>query len=284
MGWFLNLVRPKVKSINDSAMPENLWQACKSCNEMIFMKEWDASLWVCPSCGFHERIGAKKRIEILADGNNIDWINLSFGKDDPLKFEDSRSYKDRLKEAREKTGLKDAVLGATLKFGENKAVVFAMDFSFIGGSMGANVGAAFEKCVKTALSKNIPLVAVTASGGARMQEGLISLMQMPKTAMACQLMRDRGIPYIVILTDPTTGGVIASFAMLGDITIAEPNALLGFTGPRVIEQTMGIKLPEGFQRSEFQLKHGFVDYIVHRSELNQELEKIIKILNHKRKR
>jgi acetyl-CoA carboxylase carboxyl transferase subunit beta len=283
MGWFLNLVRPKIRSNNDSAIPENLWKSCSACNEIVFIKEWESSLYVCPACNFHERIGAKLRIEMLSHGKP-DWINLPIMKDDPLKFKDQKSYKDRLRDARAHTDLKDAVLAAQIKLNGNSAIVLAMDFGFIGGSMGANVGAAFAKCAEIAATKKIPLIAVTASGGARMQEGVISLMQMPKTAMACNFLKERGVPYIVVLTDPTTGGVLASFAMLGDITIAEPNALLGFTGPRVIEETMGIKLEPGFQKSEFQFKHGFIDCVVKRSDLKYELGKIIGIFNAKKRK
>lgn len=277
MGWFLNLVKPKIQSNSESNVPSNLWHACGSCSEMVFAVEWEAALFVCPKCDFHERIGAIRRIAMLSD-NKPKWITLPITKDDPIKFKDTVFYKDRLKEARRKTGMQDAVSGAEITIDGNKAIIFAMDFNFIGGSMGSAVGSAFLQCVELAASKNLPLIAVTASGGARMQEGIISLMQMPKTVFACEILRSRDVPYIVVLTDPTTGGVIASFAMLGDITIAEPNALIGFTGPRVIEETMQIRLEPGFQRSEFQLEHGFIDAIVHRSDLKKELAKIIEIL------
>lgn len=277
MGWFLNLVKPKIQSNSESTIPANLWHSCPGCNEMIFAKEWEAALCVCPKCNFHQRISATARITMLAD-TKPKWITLPVAKDDPLRFKDTLFYKDRLKDARKKTNLHDAVNAAEIAIDGSKAVIFAMDFNFIGGSMGANVGSAFLKCAELAVAKGVPLIAVTASGGARMQEGIISLMQMPKTVMACELLREREIPYIVVLTDPTTGGVIASFAMLGDITLAEPNALIGFTGPRVIEETMQIKLGEGFQRAEFQLDHGFVDNIVHRADLKKELGKIIKLL------
>lgn len=277
MGWFLNLVRPKIKSKQDSAIPENLWKVCPQCSEMIFMKEWESSLFVCSKCNFHDKMDAISRIHMISD-SLPKWITPPNVKDDPIKFIDQKSYKDRLKEARLKTGQKDASIGAECIIEGNPATVFAMDFSFIGGSMGTHVGATFIKCIEHSISKNIPLVAITASGGARMQEGILSLMQMPKTVMGRQELSERGIPYIVILTNPTTGGVIASFAMLGDITIAEPGALIGFTGPRVIEETMGIKLPKDFQSAEFQKDHGFVDCIIPRNELKKELGKAISLL------
>ena len=275
MGWFFNLVKPKIQFNAESNVPQNLWHLCEKCGEMIFAKEWESELFVCPKCNFHERIGAHQRISMLAD--DIKWLKMPVLKDDPLNFKDTKNYKDRLKEARNKTNLHDAALAAEIKLEGREAIIFAMDFNFIGGSMGEFVGSAFLQCAQHAIAKNIPMIAVTASGGARMQEGLLSLMQMPKTTLACELMRENDIPYIAVLSDPTTGGVIASFAMLADITLAEPNALLGFTGPRVIEETMQIKLEPEFQKSEFQLSHGFIDAIVHRAELKKELIKILDI-------
>ncbi len=276
MGWFLNLVKPKIQSNTESNSPANLWHACPSCSEMIFAKEWELALCVCPKCNFHERISAIARINMLSDVKPK-MISLPVFKDDPLGFKDTQNYKDRLKDARKKTQIHDAAIAAEISLDGNKAILFVMDFNFIGGSMGQYVGSAFLQSANLAIAKNIPLIAVTASGGARMQEGIISLMQMPKTVLACQFLRENDVPYIVVLSDPTTGGVIASFASLGDITLSEPNALIGFTGPRVIEETMQIKLEEGFQRSEFQLSHGFVDAIVHRSEMKKELTKILDI-------
>jgi acetyl-CoA carboxylase carboxyl transferase subunit beta len=277
MGWFLNLVKPKIQLNNESNIPNNLWKGCPQCSEMVFGKEWEAALCVCPKCGFHERIGSRKRIEMLSC-TKPKFIPLQSVQDDVLAFKDIITYKDRLKEARAKTGTQDAVLAAEITIEGSKAICFAMDFNFIGGSMGVYVGSAFLQSVELAVKKNLPFIAITASGGARMQEGLFSLMQMPKTILACEILQNRGAPYIVVLTDPTTGGVMASFAMLGDITLAEPNALIGFTGPRVIEETMQIKLDAGFQRSEFQLKHGFIDNIVHRADLKAELAKILQVL------
>lgn len=276
MGWFLNLVKPKIQSNSESNIPSNLWNQCPSCSEMIFAKEWEAAYCVCPKCNYHARISAKMRIDLLVDSKKM--IELPIVKDDPIGFKDTILYKDRLKEARRKTGMTDAILAAEVTMEGHKAIFFVMDFNFIGGSMGAAVGSAFLKCAELALAKDLPLVAITASGGARMQEGMISLMQMPKTTYACELLRERKVPYIVVLTDPTTGGVMASFASLGDVTLAEPNALIGFTGPRVIEETMQIKLEPDFQRSEFHLKHGFIDAIVQRSDLKKELVNIIDIL------
>lgn len=228
MGWFLNVVKPKIQSNVESNTPANLWHSCPQCNEMVFMKEWEAALCVCPKCNYHARISATERLSMLSDIKPR-MINLPKFKDDPLNFKDTQAYKDRLKDARSKTQTHDAVLAAEVSLDGNKAIVFVMDFNFIGGSMGEYVGSAFAQCVQIAVAKNIPLIAVTASGGARMQEGIISLMQMPKTVLACETMRENDVPYIVVLTDPTTGGVIASFAMLGDITLAEPGALIGST-------------------------------------------------------
>ena len=283
MGWFLNLVKPKIQSNAESSVPANLWKACPNCSEMIFAKEWEAAWCVCPKCNFHDRIGAISKIKLISDSYKI--LTLPSIKDDPILFKDKVYYKDKLKEARKKTNLQDAVAIAEVTMDSNKAVVFAMDFGFIGGSMGAVVGSAFLQCVQLAIAKNIPMIAITSSGGARMQEGIVSLMQMPKTVYACEILRERNIPYIVVLSDPTTGGVMASFASLGDIIFAEPNALIGFTGPRVIEETMQIKLDPDFQKSEFQVEHGFVDMIVHRFELKKELIKVIELLSkNKRKK
>lgn len=278
MGWFLNVVKPKIQANSESNTPANLWHSCVNCNEMVFAKEWEAALFVCPKCNYHERIGAITRINMLSD-IKPKMIALPVFKDDPIGFKDSIAYKDRLKEARKKTQMHDAAAAAEISLDGNKAIVFAMDFGFIGGSMGEYVGSAFAKCVEIAIAKQIPLIAVTASGGARMQEGIVSLMQMPKTVLACELMRENEVPYIVVLADPTTGGVIASFAMLGDVTLSEPNALLGFTGQRVIEETMQIKLEPSFQRSEFQLSHGFVDSIVQRADLKKELTKLLDLFS-----
>jgi len=284
MGWFLNLVKPKIQSNTESSVPDNLWTQCQNCHEMVFSAEWETALCVCPKCNFHARLSANKRIDFLADTKKI--IDLLKVKDDPIGFKDTSIYKDRLRDARKRTGLNDAIVAAEVTMDGNKAIVFVMDFGFIGGSMGSAVGTAFLQCAQIAIAKDVPLVAFIASGGARMQEGIISLMQMPKTVYACEILRQRGVPYIVVLSDPSTGGVMASFASLGDVTFAEPNALIGFTGPRVIEETMQIKLDEGFQRSEFQLEHGFVDAIIHRSDLKKELVKVIEILgkNNKKRR
>lgn len=278
MGWFLNLVRPQIKSNQDSAIPENLWKSCPKCAEMIFIREWEVAYCVCPKCGFHDKLDAISRVSLLSD-TSPNWIDLPQTPDDPLKFEDQKLYKDRLRDARLKTGLRDAVVAAEISIKNQEVILFVMDFNFIGGSMGTYVGAAFSKSVERAILKDIPLVVVSASGGARMQEGIYSLMQMPRTTLGCEMLRERGVPYIVVLSNPTTGGVIASFAMLGDVILAEPGALIGFTGPRVIEETMGITLPPEFQKSEFQLAHGFIDCIIHRADLKNELAKIISILN-----
>lgn len=278
MGWFLKLVKPKIKSTSkDYVIPENLWKSCPVCTEMIFSKEWEAAQYVCPNCNFHERISARKRIELISDAAPK-WLKLPIIKDDPILFNGPIKYSDKLKDERKKTKEHEAALAAETLINGKKAIVFAMDFNFIGGSMGRFVGSAFEKSVAVAIEKKLPLIAFTASGGARMQEGIYSLMQMPKTVLACEQLKASELPYIVVLTDPTTGGVIASFASLGDITLAEPNALIGFTGPRIIEETMQIKLDPDFQKSEFQIKHGFVDHIVMRADLKVKLAQIISIL------
>lgn len=280
MGWFLNLIRPKIRTRKTLNIPADLWRNCPNCGEMVYVQQLEQALYVCPKCSYHERIGAKIRIEQLAD-SAPEYLNLPALEDDPIIFQDSKSYKDRLKEVRKK--LDCDCLVAEITIHSEPVVVFAMDFGFIGGSMGSFVGTAFLKAAQLAIQKNKPLIAICTSGGARMQEGIISLMQMPKTVLACEMMAQKRVPYITVLSDPTTGGVVASFAMLGDVTLAEPNALIGFTGPRVIEETMHIKLPSEFQRAEFQLKHGFVDEIVHRSKLKEKLARIVRILTHKQK-
>ncbi len=279
MAWFLNIIKPQINNTTskESEVPANLWKLCPGCNEMIYFKEWEQNLCVCKICNFHERISCLKRLNYTAT-EIIALINIEQKCHDPLNFKDKISYKTRLKEACEKTNLTDAAISAHIKINESEAVAFIMDFNFIGGSMGSYVGNLFYESANYAIEKKLPLIAFTASGGARMQEGIISLMQMPKTVMAVKKLEENNIPYIVILTDPTTGGVIASFAMLADFTIAEPNALIGFTGARVIEETMNIKLPANFQRSEFQLNHGFVDEIIQRFDLQNRLSALLKLI------
>jgi len=250
---------------------------------MVFLKEWEDNLRVCPRCDFHDRIGPKHRFEYIFDGDEYELLPAPEVREDPLKFRDSKRYTDRLKEARSKTGERDALLNAKGKIEGHDVVVGVQDFAFMGGSMGIAVGTAFINGIRAAIEAKVPYVIFTASGGARMQEAVLSLMQLPRTTVAITQLREAGLPYIVILTDPTTGGVTASYAMLGDIQIAEPGALIGFAGQRVIEQTIREKLPEGFQRAEYLLQHGMIDMVVPRQQLKETLAKVIGYLMPKKK-
>lgn len=255
--------------------PDNLWHKCPSCGQMIFQKEWDENQSVCPRCDHHGRIGPKARFAQIFDEETLKLLPSPVVKEDPLKFRDSKRYTDRIKAARTQTGEQDALINALGKIEGHQAVVGVQDFAFMGGSMGTAVGAAFVAGVKEAIKRRCPYIIFTAAGGARMQEGILSLMQMPRATVAVQQLRAAGQPYIVVLTDPTTGGVTASYAMLGDIQIAEPNALIAFAGARVIENTIREKLPEGFQRAEYLLEHGMIDMVVHRRDLRAMLAKTI---------
>src|SRR5271170_6901111 len=269
MAWF----KRDKKSIEHSTPPEErkvrtegLWVKCESCRTIVFRKDLEANFLVCPKCGFHFKMDAKQRLQMLLDGR---WTehDARMTSTDPLKFVDTKPYAARLKEARKKLGMNDAVITAEGRLNGRGVVCCAMEFGFIGGSMGAVVGEKVTRAIELAIESRQPLVVVSCSGGARMMEGTISLMQLAKVSAALAKLDDAKLPYISVLTDPTTGGVTASFAMLGDLNIAEPGALIGFAGPRVIEQTMRQKLPEGFQRAEFLLQHGFLDAIVKRSEM-----------------
>jgi acetyl-CoA carboxylase carboxyl transferase subunit beta len=269
MAWF----KRDKKSIEQTTPPEErrvrtegLWVKCESCRTIVFRKDLEANLFVCPKCQFHFKMSAKQRLEMLFDSR---WTERDAGmtSTDPLKFVDTKPYAARLKEARKKLGMNDAIITAEGRLNGRGIVCCAMEFGFIGGSMGAVVGEKVTRGIELALESRQPLVVVSCSGGARMMEGTISLMQLAKVSAALAKLDDARLPYISLLTDPTTGGVTASFAMLGDINIAEPGALIGFAGPRVIEQTIRQKLPEGFQRSEFLLEHGFLDAVVHRKDL-----------------
>jgi acetyl-CoA carboxylase carboxyl transferase subunit beta len=242
---------------------------------MVFLKEWDDNQRVCPRCDFHDRIGPKQRFEYIFDDGEYEVLPTPDVREDPLKFRDSKRYTDRLKEARAKTGERDALINARGKIGGNGVVVGVQDFAFMGGSMGIGVGTAFVNGARAAIEAKVPYVIFTASGGARMQEAVLSLMQLPRTTVAITELKEAGLPYIVVLTDPTTGGVTASYAMLGDIQIAEPGALIGFAGQRVIEQTIREKLPEGFQRAEYLLQHGMIDMVVPRQQLKERLATVI---------
>jgi acetyl-CoA carboxylase carboxyl transferase subunit beta len=277
MSW-LNRVRSALPFGEKRDSPDNLWHKCRSCTQMVFVKEWQDNLCVCPRCGHHDRIGAKERFEQLFDDGIYKVIAAPSVADDPLKFRDSKKYSDRLKAARTATGDRDAFANAHGRISGREAVIGVQDFAFMGGSMGVAVGEAFVAGVQTAIKRGAPYIAITAAGGARMQEGILSLMQMPRATVALQRLRRAGLPYIVVLTDPTTGGVTASYAMLGDVHIAEPKALIGFAGQRVIENTIREKLPEGFQRAEYLLDHGMIDMVVERKALAETLGRLIDYL------
>ncbi len=276
MSW-LNRVRQSIPFLPKRETPDNLWHKCPSCDAMLFTKEYEENASVCPKCDHHGRIGPRKRFELLLDpGFSV--LPPVQVKEDPLKFRDTKRYADRLKAARVATGEPDALINARGTIEGNRLVLGVQDFAFMGGSMGMGVGAAFVAGARAAIEDHCPYVIMTASGGARMQEAILSLMQMPKATVAISELREAGLPYIVVLTDPTTGGVTASYAMLGDIQIAEPGALIGFAGQRVIESTIREKLPEGFQRAEYLLEHGMIDMVVHRRDLKQRLAQIIDYL------
>jgi acetyl-CoA carboxylase carboxyl transferase subunit beta len=269
MSW-LTRVRNSIPFLPKRETPDNLWHKCPECEAMVFTKEYEDNLFVCPRCDHHGRIGPTRRFEMLLDpGYTV--LPPPQVREDPLKFRDSKRYTERLKTARAKTGEPDALINARGAVDGHRLVLGVQDFAFMGGSMGMAVGAAFVAGARAAIADRSPYVIVTAAGGARMQEGILSLMQMPKATVAIAELKEAGLPYIVILADPTTGGVTASYAMLGDVHVAEPGALIGFAGQRVIENTIREKLPEGFQRAEYLLDHGMVDMVVHRKELRRRL-------------
>jgi len=274
MAWFLRS-KENISETQQKEMPDGLWTKCPACGEMIFKKELEENFFSCIKCNYHFRIGTKEYIDILIDNNTFNETNTNVVSTDPLNFVDSKPYKDRLKSSYETSGVNEALTTGTGKINGELVSFASMNFSFIGGSMGSVVGEKFYRAAKFSLDKKVPLIVITSSGGARMQEAAYSLMQMAKTSAILSELSESGIIYITILTDPTTGGVTASYGMLGDIIIAEPGALIGFAGPRVIEQTIKKKLPPGFQRAEFLLEKGFVDIIVSRSNLKETLSKII---------
>jgi acetyl-CoA carboxylase carboxyl transferase subunit beta len=279
MNWITNYVRPRINSIfSRREMPENLWTKCESCGTMLFHRELSENLNVCTSCGHHMALTPRDRFAALFDGGVFAEVPVPKPVDDPLKFRDQKRYPDRLRAAQKATGEAEAMLVAEGEIGRTPVVAAAQDFSFMGGSMGMYVGNAIVAAAERALALKRPLILFSAAGGARMQEGILSLMQMPRTTVAVQMLREAGLPYIVVLTHPTTGGVTASYAMLGDVQIAEPEALICFAGPRVIEQTIREKLPEGFQRAEYLLDHGMLDRVTPRSELRDELIRIVRML------
>jgi acetyl-CoA carboxylase carboxyl transferase subunit beta len=283
MNWLTHFVLPKIRAFRRKDVPENLWRKCPSCEQMLFYRELAASLQVCRNCGYHFRIGSAERFRIVFDDGAFGRIVLPKTPADPLRFRDRKRYTERLREAQAATGASgDAVAVAHGRIGGCAAVVAAFDFAFMGGSMGIAAGEALLAAAKLAVLQEAALIVVPASGGARMQEGILSLMQMPRTIIAADMVKDAGLPYIVVLTDPTTGGVSASFAMVGDITLAEPGAVIGFAGARVIEETIREKLPEGFQRAEYLLEHGMVDLVVPRAALHATLARLLGVLREPR--
>jgi acetyl-CoA carboxylase carboxyl transferase subunit beta len=277
MNWISDWALPKIQGLFKRESPENLWHNCPACQQMIFHRDLEKALRVCSHCGHHMRLGAVQRLEATLDPG-FSRIELPKAPADPLRFRDQRRYADRLRESQTKTSMDDAVAVAHGTIISQRAVVAAFEFAFMGGSMGAGVGEAIVTAAKLAVLQNAPLIVFTASGGARMQEGAVSLMQMPRTVIATRMVKEAGLPFITVLCDPTTGGVTASFAMLGDIQIAEPGALIGFAGARVIEQTVREKLPEGFQRAEYLLEHGILDMVVKRGEMRETLARVISLL------
>jgi acetyl-CoA carboxylase carboxyl transferase subunit beta len=281
MNWIANFVRPRIKSLIGSRTtetPENLWKKCPACGDMLFHRDLEVALNVCPQCGFHMRVGARERFAMIFDAGVFEELPQPEVPFDPLRFRDERRYSDRLKDARAKFGRQDALAAARGTIDGTPVIVAVQPFDFLGGSLGMAVGEALVEAMQLAVDEKRPFVLFVSSGGARMQEGILSLMQMPRVTIGVDMLREAKLPYIVVLTDPTTGGVSASYAMLGDVHIAEPGALIGFTGPRVIEQTIRERLPDGFQRAEYLLDHGMVDMVVHRHELKGAVSNIIHLL------
>jgi acetyl-CoA carboxylase carboxyl transferase subunit beta len=279
MSWFEKLMPSRIRTDagHKRAVPEGLWTKCPGCNAILYRAEMERNLDVCPKCNHHNRIGARRRLETFLDPEPREEIGANLESVDPLKFKDSKKYKERLSQAQKASGEKDALVAMRGQLKGLDVVVAAFEFSFMGGSMGSVVGERFVRAVNMALERHTPLICFSASGGARMQESLFSLMQMAKTSAALERLQKRGLPFISVMTDPTMGGVSASLAMLGDVNVAEPNALIGFAGPRVIEQTVREKLPEGFQRSEFLLEHGAIDIIIDRRDMRDRIADLLSI-------
>ena len=279
MNWISNYVRPRINSIfSRREVPENLWTKCKECGTMLFHRELSDNLNVCTNCDHHMGISPRDRFTALFDGGIFTEVSVPEPLTDPLNFRDQKKYPDRMRAAQKKTNEQEAMLVAAGEIGRTPIVAAAQDFSFMGGSMGMYVGNAFIAAAEKAIELKRPLVVFSAAGGARMQEGILSLMQMPRTTVAIQMLKEANLPYIVVLTHPTTGGVTASYAMLGDVQISEPNALICFAGPRVIEQTIREKLPEGFQRAEYLLDHGMLDRVTKRTDMRDELITIVRMM------
>ena len=282
MNWISNFVRPKINAMfSRRETPENLWTKCDACGTMLFHRELFDALNVCNGCQHHMYISPRQRFTNLFDGGLFTEIEMTEPSEDPLNFRDKKKYVDRIKDTRKATGETEAMLVVEGNLGRSKVVIAGQDFKFMGGSMGRSVGNAIIAGINRAIKIKSPFILFAAAGGARMQESILSLMQMPRTTLAVQTLREAGLPYVVILTNPTTGGVTASYAMLGDVQIAEPNALICFAGPRVIEQTIREKLPDGFQRAEYLLEHGMLDAVLHRSKLRDELIKVTRMLQRK---
>ena len=284
MSWFKRATEGiRTETKDKKPTPDGLWYKCKQCKTPTSTKEFELNLCVCPNCGHHERIGSKEYFAILFDEGKFKELDVDLSSGDPLKFEDTKTYPDRVKASKTKSGLTDAVRTAVGKINGLKVSMAVMDFAFIGGSMGSVVGEKIARAIDKAIELKIPMIIISKSGGARMMEAAFSLMQMAKTSAKLALLAEEKLPYISVLTDPTTGGITASFAMLGDVNIAEPKALIGFAGPRVIKETIGKDLPKGFQRSEFLQEKGFVDFIVERKDLKQKIHNVLNIFGtHKR--
>ena len=278
MAWFRRQSGELDASGEKKVRTEGLWVKCENCRQVIWKKDLDENQNVCPKCGKHFRIDARTRLSLLFDDGEYETFSDNLASTDPLHFTDLKAYADRLKKAQEETGLSDAVINARGKLNGRPVIISAMEYGFIGGSMGAVVGEVITRAIEQALEHQQPIIIISASGGARMMEGVISLMQLAKISAALAKLDEAKVPYISVLTDPTTGGVTASFAMLGDLNIAEPGALIGFAGPRVIEQTIRQKLPPGFQRSEFLLEHGMLDAVVHRKEMKAYIERALEFM------
>ncbi len=277
--WFRKDRAPKEpRERRQSKVPEGLWVKCDSCRQILYNKELSRNFKVCPKCGFHFRLSAPERLRMLFDGETYTELDADLRSSDPLKFRDSKRYRDRLRQSEESVGPSDAIVTASGRMGGIPVIIGAMEFFFLGGSMGSVVGEKVARAAERARKERRPLILVSTSGGARMQEGILSLMQMAKIAAALERLAEARVPYISVLADPTTGGVTASYAMLGDLNVAEPNALIGFAGPRVIEQTIRQTLPDGFQRAEFLLEHGMIDLIVPRAEMKATLVRCLKLL------
>ncbi|KAF0153507.1 MAG: acetyl-CoA carboxylase carboxyl transferase beta subunit [Ignavibacteria bacterium] len=278
MGWFTRKKENISKESKKTDLPDGLWRKCEECGEIIHSKQLEVNLWCCAKCNFHFRIGSKEYISILLDDGTFKELDKKMKSGDPLLFSDTKKYADRISTTIKKAGLNDALKSGTGKIYGKKVSFACMDFGFIGGSMGSVVGEKIARAIDTAYEEKIPMIIISQSGGARMMEGAFSLMQMAKTSARLARLADARIPYISILTDPTTGGVTASYSMLGDVIIAEPKALIGFAGPRVIKQTIGKDLPEGFQRSEFLLENGFIDFIVNRKQMKDKVAQLVEYL------